>query len=89
MRRCVLDVRRPHRTEWHFAAGLNVSNCAGKTVGGDHNGMFSRLRLLSMLRLLRHAAGRLHARGTLGDVELVVCANEVRREAPAAPPRTT
>lgn len=50
----------PHVSEWHFAAGLNLSNCqsAGESIAGDHNYVFSRLRMGSMLRLLWRAYRR-------------------------------
>ena len=50
----------PHVTEWHFAAGLNFSNCqsAGQSAAGDHNYVFSRLRMGGMLRLLLRAYRR-------------------------------
>ena len=35
----------PTELEWHFAAGLNVSSCAGTVTSGDFNGAF-RCRLI-------------------------------------------
>ncbi|KAL1512338.1 hypothetical protein AB1Y20_005600 [Prymnesium parvum] len=69
----------PHVTEWHFAAGLNLSDCksAGAAVAGDHNYVFSRLRMAAMLRLLWRAYRRLYRLGRLPHaVELLLCANE-------------
>ena len=64
-------------TEWHFAAGLNLSSCAGVGIPGDHNYIFTRLRLQSTLRFLLRAYRRLHANGKLpASVELVICAGE-------------
>ena len=64
-------------TEWHFAAGLNLSSCAGVGIPGDHNYIFTRLRLQSTLRFLLRAYRRLHANWKLpASVELVICAGE-------------
>lgn len=62
----------PTPLEWDFAAGVNVSSCAGSIIPGDFNGAYSRLRLTTQLRLLEEAA---HF-GNLSDTELVLCANE-------------
>ena len=63
----------PTRLEWHFYAGINVSQCSARTKPGDWNGPFTRLRLLTALRLLEEAVRR-------GDApsraELVLCVNE-------------
>ena len=83
---CSQDVRRrtpgifpgywfdffPSTLEWHWAAGLNMSDCSPAVVPGDWNGPFTRLRLLSALRMLEEAA-----RHGAADTELVLCANEV------------
>ena len=54
------DDTYPHVTDWHFAAALNLSDCSSAfaPIAGDHNYVFSRLRLQSMLRLLVRAARR-------------------------------
>ena len=63
--------------EWHFVAGLNLSDCSSRVVPGDHNAQYSRLRLQSALRMLLLNYQAMHARGELvGGVELVYCANE-------------
>ena len=61
----------PTPLEWHFAAGLNFSSCAAAVTPGDFNGAFSRLRLLTWLRLLEEAAQQ-----GMEDTELVICAGE-------------
>lgn len=61
----------PISLEWDFVAGLNVSSCAPRVEPGDFNGPFSRLRLLSSLRLIEEAA-----RAGLPDTELILCAGE-------------
>ena len=67
----------PHDTEWHFAAALNLTSCYGAAVHGDHNYVFTRLRLQSALRFLRRAYARLYERGRLpAALELVLCAGE-------------
>lgn len=50
----------PHVTDWHFASGLNFSDCksTGEPIPGDHNYVFSRLRMGGMLRLLWSAYRR-------------------------------
>ena len=62
----------PSTLEWHWAAGLNMSDCSPAVVPGDWNGPFTRLRLLTALRMLEEAA-----RHGAADTELVLCANEV------------
>ena len=62
----------PTALEWHVAAGLNMSTCATGVRRGDYNGAFTRLRLLTALRLLHAAA----ARGA-ADTELLLCLGEV------------
>jgi hypothetical protein len=54
------DDTYPHVSDWHFAAALNISDCSSAfaPIAGDHNYVFSRLRLQSMLRLLVRAARR-------------------------------
>ena len=42
----------PSTLEWHWAAGLNMSDCSPAVVPGDWNGPFTRLRLLTALRIL-------------------------------------
>ena len=70
----------PHLLEWHFAASLNLSSCRSSgavPLPGDHNHVFTRLRLQSALRLLLRAYQRLHASGQLRKpVELILCPNE-------------
>jgi hypothetical protein len=71
----------PHTLEWNFAAGLNLSSCRATgprvPLPGDHNHVFSRLRLQSALRLLMRAYERLHSLGRLTQpLELIVCPNE-------------
>ena len=46
----------PTRLEWHWYAGLNVSECSSKVRQGDWNGAFTRQRWLSALRLLEEAS---------------------------------
>ena len=62
----------PSTLEWHWAAGLNMFDCSPAVVPGDWNGPFTRLRLLTALRMLEEAA-----RHGAADTELVLCANEV------------
>ena len=52
----------PTRLEWHWAAGLNVSDCSAGVVAGDWNAAFTRLRLQSALRLLEEAASNAQCR---------------------------
>ena len=61
----------PTRLEWHWYAGLNVSECSSKVRQGDWNGAFTRQRWLSALRLLEEAA-----RQGVPDTELVLCVQE-------------
>jgi hypothetical protein len=71
------DGTYPHETEWHFAAAVNVSSCAGWGMRGDHNYIFSRLRLQSSLRLMRRAYNRLYKDGSLRKpLDLVMCIGE-------------
>ena len=63
----------PTRLQWHFFAGLNVSDCSGLVRPGDYNGPCTRLRLLNALRLLEEAAR--HAPDL--STELVLCVSEV------------
>ena len=74
----------PSSLEWHLAAGLNVSTCSTGVRRGDYNGPFTRLRLLTALRLLHESA----ARGA-ADTELALCAGEVAINAGGAPPGAT
>ena len=62
----------PTSLQWHFVAGLNVSECSGAIRPGDVNGPFTRIRMLTALRLLEEAARH----GALGDTELIICAGE-------------
>jgi len=61
----------PTNLQWHFFAGLNVSDCSGLVRPGDYNGPCTRLRMLNALRLLEEAAR--HAQ----DTEFVLCVSEV------------
>ena len=62
----------PSSLRWHFAAGVNVSTCASSIRPGDFNGVFTRLRLVTSLRLIEEAARA----GTLSDTELILCLQE-------------
>ena len=62
----------PTSLKWHFAAGVNISSCAGSIIPGDFNGAFTRLRFLTSLRLLEEAARS----GTVSDTELILCLQE-------------
>ena len=62
----------PTELEWDFVAGLNVSDCSPSIRPGDVNGAFTRVRLLTQLRLLEEAARY----GGVDDTELVLCAGE-------------
>ena len=62
----------PTSLQWHFVAGLNLSDCSAIVRPGDVNGPFTRLRLLTQLRLLEEAARE----GGVADTELVLCAGE-------------
>jgi hypothetical protein len=62
----------PTHLQWHFAAGVNVSDCQVAIRDGDFNGAFTRLRLTTSLRLLEEAASA----GVVNDTELVLCLQE-------------
>ena len=62
----------PTPLEWHFIAGINVSDCGRAIIPGDVNGPFTRIRLVTALRLIAEAADA----GGLPDTELVLCAGE-------------
>lgn len=75
------DFLYPHTLEWHFSSSLNLTSCraTGEHVPlpGDHNHVFTRLRLQTAMRLLLRAYQRLHSRGQLQDpLELILCPNE-------------
>ena len=74
------DFIYPHTLEWHFAASLNLTSCRATgdvPLPGDHNHVYTRLRLQSALRLLMRAYQRLYAQGELPDpLELLICPNE-------------
>ena len=61
----------PTNLQWHFFAGLNLSDCSGLVRPGDYNGPYTRLRMLNALRLLEEAARRAQ------DTEFVLCVSEV------------
>ena len=76
------DWHYPATLEWHFSAGLNLSNCKAfgdhVPIPGDFNHVYTRLRLQSALRLLLRAYQRLHSLGSLPQpLELIFCPNEV------------
>ena len=57
--------------------GTAYCGTSGVGISGDHNYIFTRLRLQSALRFLHRAYRRLHANGKLpAAVELVICAGE-------------
>ena len=62
----------PTQLHWHFAAGVNVSDCRATIIAGDFNGAFTRLRLTTSLRLLEEAASA----GVVDDTELLLCLQE-------------
>ena len=62
----------PTTLRWDFAAGVNLSSCQASVTAGDFNGPFTRLRMLTSLRLLNEAARA----GTLVDTELLLCLQE-------------
>ena len=66
------QIYSPTSLHWHFAAGVNVSSCAGSIRPGDFNGAFTRLRLVTSLRLLEEAARS----GAVRDTELILCLQE-------------
>ena len=71
----------PHTLEWHFSASLNLTSCRATgqelPLPGDHNHVYTRLRLQTMLRLLLRAYERLFALGRLTEpLELLLCPNE-------------
>ncbi len=61
----------PTPLEWHFYAGINVSDCTPHQRPGDWNGAYTRMRMLTALRLLEEAASQ-----GANDTELVLCVNE-------------
>ena len=72
------DYDYPHTLEWHLAAALNLSSCQAHPehvpLPGDHNHIYTRLRLQSALRLVLRAYERLYALGRLvKPLELLLC----------------
>jgi hypothetical protein len=75
------DFLYPHTLEWHFSAGLNMSSCRATgdhvPLPGDHNHVYTRLRLQTAMRMLQRSYQRLHALGRLSEpMELILCPNE-------------
>ena len=74
------DFLYPHTLEWHFSASLNLSSCRATgevPLAGDHNHVYTRLRLQTSLRMLLRAYQRLYALGRLKEpMELILCPNE-------------
>ena len=62
----------PTTLRWHFAAGVNISDCRATIIAGDYNGVFTRLRLQTSLRLLEEAARA----GVVTNTEFLMCLQE-------------